>query len=508
MLRNAARSGSLSIVERLQAHDGSFFDAVPLTSFIVMSLASAGRQHHAVVQHGVEFLLTTMRADASWPILPSLAVTNTASILNNLPAGSIEHESPRFADRPANRAAVANGLSSGGLRPSDAHQSRSKSNGWRAFGRGTDAIRDTVVHDETENALPTLRALADHDRPVHIEAGEQSARDESESLDSAGLDWLLNCQAINAGGWAWSDSPGAIANADDTAGALIALARWRVHASTSQADRIDRAARLGIEWLLIAQNADGGWPAFHCGPSSLGFDRSAPDLTARALQALGAWQPHTAAENKRSAARQPSIISRIADAVARGLTFLSAAQREDGSFTALCFGNEHHSDLQNPVCGTSRVLEACAALDVLDTDMATRAARWLVTAQHSSGGWGPPRTPLDYSGTYKSGPHSWRENDLLAQHASVEETSIAVSALMPLAGNNPTVAAAVTSGLAWLITAIEQDERHRPAVIGNYFGNLWYHERLLPLALADDALARAVLHSEPQLLHPVGMVRE
>ena len=423
-LRNAARAGSLSVVERLQSQDGSFFDAIPLTAFVVMSLASTGRQHHSVVQQGVEFLLSTMRSDASWPVVGNLAVSNTTAALNSLLGGI--------------------------------HEAR---------GRETLAQRDSLEHNG-------------HD--THTE---------SEELDRAGLDWLLNCQSTTSGGWAWSDSSGALPNTDDTAGALRALAKWQAHATSAERERIERAARVGIDWLLNVQNDDGGWPALQGGPSALGLERSAADLTGHVLDALAAWQRLFA--------------NRIPAAIARGVAYLGAAQRGDGSFTALRFGNQYHDDSENPVCGTSRVLTGCAALGLLDGEMATRAARWLVRAQHSSGGWGPPRTPLDYSGSYKTGSHSWRENEALAKHASVEETSLAVAALLPLVDSNPAITAAVSNGLAWLAAAIEQDEHHQPAVIGqSFFAKLWYHERLLPLTCASGALSGAVRQLAPQKAIP------
>jgi hypothetical protein len=121
-----------------------------------------------------------------------------------------------------------------------------------------------------------------------------------------------------------------------------------------------------------------------------------------------------------------------------------------------------------------------------------------VTAQHSTGGWGPPRAPLDYSGAYKDGFRAWRANDELAKYCSVEETALAVSALLPLAETSQAFSRAVANGLTWLAGAVEQDAHRQGAAIGFSFTGLWYHERLFPLVCAEHALAPAARRLETQ----------
>jgi squalene-hopene/tetraprenyl-beta-curcumene cyclase len=178
--------------------------------------------------------------------------------------------------------------------------------------------------------------------------------------------------------------------------------------------------------------------------------------------------------------------------------YLESQQRDDGSFIPLWFGNEHHPSGSNPVYGTVQVLLLCADLARLDTDMALQAARWLMSAQHSAGGWGPPRAPVDYSNAEKDGFRAWRANESLAKYSSVEETAMAVGALFPLAATNHSAARAVSSGLSWLAASVEQDAHRQGAVIGFYPGRLWYHERLYPLVFAAGALSLAVRQLEPQ----------
>jgi squalene-hopene/tetraprenyl-beta-curcumene cyclase len=134
----------------------------------------------------------------------------------------------------------------------------------------------------------------------------------------------------------------------------------------------------------------------------------------------------------------------------------------------------------------------CHDLSRSDWGLANLAARWLLSAQHTGGGWGPPRAPVDYSGAEKDGFRAWRANDARAKSCSVEETALTVSALLPLAAASQPVAKAVSAGLTWLANAIEQDAQRRPAPIGFYPPKIWYHERLYPLAFAESALSGAL----------------
>ena len=129
--------------------------------------------------------------------------------------------------------------------------------------------------------------------------------------------------------------------------------------------------------------------------------------------------------------------------------------------------------------------------------MAQRAARWLLGVQHANGGWGPPRTSpaTSLSNIYRSGTS--RAEDALASFCSVEETSLAIEALLPLVESNQLHSRAVKNGLKWLVDAVEQGRLRQPSPIGFYFAKLWYHERLYPLVFAASALRDAVRQVAP-----------
>ncbi len=263
------------------------------------------------------------------------------------------------------------------------------------------------------------------------------------------------------GGWAWTDLPGGVPDADDTPGALLAL-----HALDPDDAAHREAAGAGIGWLLGLQNADGGIPTFCRGWGALPFDRSSPDLTAHTLRAWAAWRPSLPG----------NLRSRTERAAQRAVRFLGRAQQPDGSWIPLWFGNQAAPDEANPVYGTARVLEGLAALPDAETIPTTeqRAIRWLVDAQGNDGGWGgAPGVP-----------------------PSVEETALAVSALalcrrLPRTAADPGIEAAVARGVRWLADATDGGRRTPPAPIGLYFARLWYSETLYPRVFALAALAAA-----------------
>jgi squalene-hopene/tetraprenyl-beta-curcumene cyclase len=258
------------------------------------------------------------------------------------------------------------------------------------------------------------------------------------------------------GGWAWTDLPGGVPDADDTAGALLAL-----HNLGDIDGTVRSAALAGIRWLLDLQNRDGGIPTFCRGWGALLFDCSSPDLTAHAVRAWSTWLQELPAE-----------ATRLRRAIARAVSFLVKTQRDDGSWLPLWFGNQHAPNEINPTYGTARVvlgLEQLAGRNVsLPAAMLQKARQWLMHAQHSDGSWG---------GFPKGSP-------------SVEETALAVEALASLPCDGDT-AAAVSAGVGWLMEKIESGEWRRPSPIGFYFAKLWYYERLYPMIFTVAALARA-----------------
>jgi squalene-hopene/tetraprenyl-beta-curcumene cyclase len=291
------------------------------------------------------------------------------------------------------------------------------------------------------------------------------------------VDWLLGQQLQSKhpythaapGGWAWTDLSGGVPDADDTAGALVALAGAGSRAGMP--DLRDAGAK-GVAWLVGLQNRDGGIPTFCRGWGKMPFDRSCPDLTAHAIRAWLAWR-----------GMLPQPAASLCEPLARAIRYLQASQRADGSWLPLWFGNQHAPRQENPVYGTSRVVATLTELNLDEYPavpaMLQRAASWLMAAQNSDGGWGG-------------------ENGVAS---STEETALAVEAIartIRWAKNSAdksrielaNLRRSLTGGVNWLIAAIGRGDGMHPSPIGLYFASLWYSQSLYAIIFTVAALGQ------------------
>jgi len=325
-----------------------------------------------------------------------------------------------------------------------------------------------IDHSVARKGMKFLKRLARADGSWPIDANLStwltslsvdalSAGNECHVLHSARVsEWLLSQQHVAVhsytnsppGGWAWTDLPGGVPDADDTSAALIALSRL----GAERCDGIDK----GVAWLLGIQNRDGGWPTFCRGWGKLPFDRSAADLTAHALQALWTW-------------RHIVPRKRLARAFSEGFNYLRLTQRDDGAWEPIWFGNQSVPGNHNPVYGTARVLGAYVDAGRAGSREVERATEYLISAQNPEGSWGGER----------------------GVQGTIEETALAVAALCKLPGNERIMEVCMR-GARCLADMIEDGRLAHPAPIGLYFAKLWYAEMLYPVIWTVDALGRVL----------------
>lgn len=384
-LRGRVRGATLDVLRTMQPASGGYLEATPLTSFVVMSLAAIGEVDGPVVEGGVRFLAHSVRDDGSWPIDTNLATWVTTSSVS----------------------AIADAGAAPQLRSAE--------------------IREWLFGQQNAQEHPFTHAAP--------------------------------------GGWAWTPLTGGVPDADDTAGALVALHRL------DPADAIPLSAiTAGVRWLLGVQNRDGGIPTFCRGWGALPFDRSTPEVTAHALEAWSAWRSRL----------DPKTGQSVGRGCQRALAFVERSQRPDGTWVPLWFGNERAPDEQNPTYGTSRVLlgldASLARMDPRTARCRQRGTQWLLGAQNQDGGWGGD------------------------QHvaSSIEETGIALAALCRCArdADASRVSEAAARAVRWMIDATQEGERVVAAPIGFYFARLWYFEELYPFVFGTAGLAAARTYFE------------
>ncbi len=381
------------LLREIQPASGGYLEAAPLTGFVTMALASAGRADHPAAVAGIRFLVENVRPDGSWPIDTNLATWATTLAVKALHAG----------DGLARRE---------GERPDRV---------WSSAREGT------VVEQANDFDRETVRRWLLEQQYGEVHPFTNSA----------------------PGAWAWTDLSGGVPDADDTPGALLALACLKNEATAASCRE---AAERGIGWLLDLQNDDGGIPTFCRGWGALPFDRSAPDLTAHTLRAWSVWRAEMPAELQEQMARGTQA----------ALRFLRQIQTPAGAWIPLWFGNQHRNrDEENLTYGTAVVCRALEEIPEAAT-MWQQGIAWLSANQNPDGGWGGGgRTP-----------------------SSIEETGLSVSALARAD------ASAAERGVSWLEQATRGGTEFPEAPIGFYFAKLWYFERIYPRVWTVEALER------------------
>ncbi len=263
-------------------------------------------------------------------------------------------------------------------------------------------------------------------------------------------DWSVKLPNVQPGGWAFERANAYYPDIDDTAVALIVLARLRNTYPDSQ--RLEAAIDAAIGWTLAMQSRNGGWAAFDkdnnkailtklpfCDFGEV-LDPPSVDVTAHVLEALGLLG-----------------FSPKHKAVAKALKFVRQEQEPDGSW----FGRWG----VNHIYGTAAVLPALNLIgEDMSSDYVRRAADWLARTQATNGGWGESCA-------------SYMDPKLRGQGESTpSQTAWALMALT--ATNDPAYRSAIERGTAFLLSGQRDGTWEEPHYTGAGFPGYGVGERV------------------------------
>jgi squalene-hopene/tetraprenyl-beta-curcumene cyclase len=255
---------------------------------------------------------------------------------------------------------------SGGLEAFDAHWSYEK-NGAVYLQASESPIWDTLL---------SVTAMLDCGKTPQTSPGIGLAIEWilKKQITTSPGDWQVKVRGVPCGGWAFERANTQYPDIDDTALAMIVLAR--VRRFFTDTSMIDRALALAVEWILAMQCSNGGWAAFDRNNTNRfltrlpffdfgeALDPPSVDVTAHVVEALGL------------------LGRRLNDpTISRAVKYIRDEQESEGSW----FGRWG----VNHIYGTAAVLPAMAAVgEDMSAPYIRKAADWLSEHQNADGGWG------------------------------------------------------------------------------------------------------------------------
>jgi squalene-hopene/tetraprenyl-beta-curcumene cyclase len=298
-IRNIAVRRSLRVLALLQPTNGGFLEAIPLTSFVTMSLVGAREADHAVVRRAIHFLRQSVRDDGSWPIDTNLATWVTTLSVQALNAGG---RIGQHLDGPS-RASLRVWLLSQQTRRTHAYTGAAAGAwSWTHLPGG---VPDA---DDTSGVLLALRALDPDEETRRAAAG--------------GVEWLLDLQNRDGGMptfcRGWGALPFDRSGADLTAHAIRAWVAWRSDLDPPLQRRIDSALEAALRYLTRQQRPDGAFLPLWFGNQHAPNDSNPTYGTSRVLLALSAAREWT---------RFP-----VETPMRRGVEWLLRARNTDGGW--------------------------------------------------------------------------------------------------------------------------------------------------------------------------------
>jgi squalene-hopene/tetraprenyl-beta-curcumene cyclase len=278
LVRKLTLNKSLRVLQRIQPTSGGYLEAIPLTSFVTMSLAATGRAHHPVTNQGVKFLLNTVRDDGSWPIDSDLATWNTSLAIKAL---------------NQNETDVAK-LDATTWLLSCQHTERHPYTGADPGGWGWSNLSGAVPDcDDTPAALLAIDAIRRSDSFSAIDFPQLN------TAAMAGVTWMLGLQNRDHG-WptfcrGWGTLPFDRSGADLTANVLRGLKVWEQEILApdgpfhGKPEKLQQLIENAFAYLRGKQNGDGSWFPLWFGNQDRSDEENPVYGTAKVLLAYHAW---------------------------------------------------------------------------------------------------------------------------------------------------------------------------------------------------------------------------
>jgi squalene-hopene/tetraprenyl-beta-curcumene cyclase len=265
LFRRAAIPFVLKKLQNIQPDHGGFLEATPLTSFVAMGLIPIFGREQKVAAKCLIFLRQSQRSDGSWPIDTNLSVWLTTSAVSALDsAGELSR---------IDRNRTARWIAARQYQVLHPYTYAAPGGwGWTHLDGGVPDV------DDTSGAVIALTELS-HPDAIH-----------------AGVRWLLDLQNSD-GGWptfcrGWGKLPFDTSAPDLTAHALRAL----VLLDPQIIPRAKIAIQNGLKYLYDAQQSDGSWIPLWFG-NQKNPNRTNPvigtSLVLRALELLDRNGPQT-----------------------------------------------------------------------------------------------------------------------------------------------------------------------------------------------------------------------
>lgn len=321
-----------------------------------------------------------------------------------------------------------------------------------------------INNQRADGSWPRVTRMPIWDTEFAMIAISEAGKDNSHIIKKAS-EWLLLAQQKD-GGFSWDNLPGMTSDVDDTAYGLVSL-----NYSGVEPDSLEiKAAQ---KKLLDSQNTDGGWPAWIKGGN--GIDASHVDLTAHAIEGLTAtgFSPYSVE-------------------IQNGAKWIEQQQLPEGNWGGIWYRNYTYTTMTG-------IIGLHSAGRPASSQYIQKAVTWIKQNQNQDGGWGGQK----------------------GINSSSEETSWALYALL-IAGDNPK-SPEIQKGIKWLLNNQEVKgkwksknalEKHgseikqnsgvwEPQYVAVGGTGLGYYDTLLPTTSALRALAKYRSISNDKQVDPV-----